>query len=118
MVSDDEGPEGRTWATLSEYARSEPRVRIVENRRGRGQVENTNNAMLACVGNWVTLLHDDDLLAEGAQKICRGRERASRRREAVNVVAAQSHCPLEQSSKWGVEHRDGSFRAVVNAHTK
>lgn len=63
-----EGREGRSWATLSEYARSEPRVRIVENRRGRGQVENTNNAMLACVGNWVKLLHDDDLLAEGALK--------------------------------------------------
>jgi hypothetical protein len=31
-------------------------------------VENTNNAMLACVGNWIKLLHDDELLAEGALK--------------------------------------------------
>src|SRR5260370_28027502 len=30
--------------------------------------------------------------------------------KADDVVAAQSHSPLEQVSKWGVEHRDGSFR--------
>jgi hypothetical protein len=36
--------------------------------------------------------------------------------KAVNVVAAQSYCPLEQSSKGGIDHRDGSFRAVVSAH--
>ena len=39
VISDDEGPEGASWAILSEYARKDPRVRVVENRRGRGQVE-------------------------------------------------------------------------------
>jgi glycosyltransferase involved in cell wall biosynthesis len=66
VVSDDEGPEGASWGILSEYARKDPRIRVVENRRGRGQVENTNNAMLACAGDWIKLLHDDDWLAEGA----------------------------------------------------
>jgi glycosyltransferase involved in cell wall biosynthesis len=68
VVSDDEGPEGSTWSIVDEYARTDPRVRIIENRRGRGQVENTNNAMLACAGRWVKLLHDDDWLAPGALK--------------------------------------------------
>lgn len=66
VISDDEGPEGASWAILSEYVRADPRVRVVVNRRGRGQVENTNNAMLACTGNWIKPLHDDDWLAQGA----------------------------------------------------
>jgi hypothetical protein len=70
---------GRDLATLSEYARSEPRVRSVENRRGRGQVQNTNNAARRRLAR-----------GRSAQKICRGRKRASRRREAVTVVAAHS----------------------------
>ncbi|BAB54902.1 glycosyltransferase family 2 protein [Mesorhizobium japonicum] len=66
IVSDDEGPDGQTWAMLTDYARADPRIRIVENRRGRGQVENTNNVMLACRGSWIKLLHDDDWLAPKA----------------------------------------------------
>jgi glycosyltransferase involved in cell wall biosynthesis len=66
VISDDEGPEGVSWSVLSEYARTEPRIRVVENHRGRGQVENTNNAMLACRGNWIKPLHDDDWLTPGS----------------------------------------------------
>lgn len=66
VVSDDEGPDGETWAILSDYARTDPRIRVIENRRGRGQVENTNNALLACRGHWIKLLHDDDWLAPKA----------------------------------------------------
>ncbi|SFN88135.1 Glycosyl transferase family 2 [Mesorhizobium sp. NFR06] len=68
VVSDDEGRAGASWPILEEYARSDPRIRIVENHRGRGQVENTNNAMLACKGKWIKLLHDDDWLTSGALK--------------------------------------------------
>lgn len=68
VVSDDEGRGGASWPILQEYARTDPRIRIVENHRGRGQVENTNNAMLACRGKWIKLLHDDDWLAPGALK--------------------------------------------------
>jgi glycosyltransferase involved in cell wall biosynthesis len=68
VVSDDEGPQGPTWEIVTEYARKEPRIRLIENRRGRGQVENHNNVMLACVGKWIKLLHDDDWLAPGALK--------------------------------------------------
>lgn len=68
VVSDDEGRGGASWPILEEYARNDPRVRIVENHRGRGQVENTNNAMLACSGKWIKLLHDDDWLVPGALK--------------------------------------------------
>ncbi|WP_245329014.1 glycosyltransferase family 2 protein, partial [Bradyrhizobium centrolobii] len=66
VISDDEGPEGASWPILSEYARTDPRIRIVENRRGRGQVENTNNAMLAGRGHWIKVLHDDDWLTPGS----------------------------------------------------
>src|SRR5882757_6446010 len=68
VISDDDGPAGASWGILCEYARKDPRIRVVENHRGRGQVENTNNAMLACAGNWIKLLHDDDWLAQGALK--------------------------------------------------
>ncbi|MCP3407834.1 glycosyltransferase family 2 protein [Bradyrhizobium sp. CCGB01] len=63
VISDDEGPEGAAWSILSEYARSDRRIRVIENHRGQGQVENTNNAMLACRGRWIKVLHDDDWLA-------------------------------------------------------
>ncbi|MGY4625589.1 glycosyltransferase family 2 protein [Bradyrhizobium sp. USDA 4486] len=66
VVSDDEGPEGSTWSIVSEYARNDPRIRIVENHGEPGQVENTNNAMVACRGNWIKLLHDDDWLTPGS----------------------------------------------------
>ncbi|MET0710632.1 MAG: glycosyltransferase family 2 protein [Tardiphaga sp.] len=66
VVSDDEGPHSASWKIVEEYARAEPRIRIVENRRGRGQVENTNNAMLACRGSWIKPLHDDDWFAPNA----------------------------------------------------
>ncbi|MCK1655250.1 glycosyltransferase family 2 protein [Bradyrhizobium sp. 149] len=62
VISDDEGPKGLSWSILSEYARTDSRIRVVENRRGRGQVENTNSAMLACRGHWIKVLHDDDWL--------------------------------------------------------
>ena len=66
VISDDEGPAGESWHIMCEYAREEPRIRVIENRRSRGQVENTNNAMLTCRGPWIKLLHDDDWLAPGA----------------------------------------------------
>ena len=66
IVSDDEGPTGKTWEIVSELARSEFRIRLVENFRGKGQVENTNNAMLSGAGRWIKPLHDDDWLAPGA----------------------------------------------------
>lgn len=66
VISDDEGPEGMSWGILSDYARSDSRIRVVENHRGQGQIENTNNAMLACRGHWIKVLHDDDWLAPGS----------------------------------------------------
>ena len=51
-------------------------------------MENTNNAMLACVGNWIKLLHDDDLLAEGALK--RFAEVASEHPAAAFITCASN----------------------------
>jgi hypothetical protein len=63
VVSDDEGPGGRSWEILSGYAAADPRIRVLENPHGKGQIENTNNVLLACRGSWIKVLHDDDWLA-------------------------------------------------------
>lgn len=62
VVSDDEEGAGETWAYLGELARSEPRLRAIKNEGHNGQVPNTNNALLHARGEWIKLLHDDDLL--------------------------------------------------------
>ncbi|HET9904183.1 MAG TPA: glycosyltransferase [Xanthobacteraceae bacterium] len=66
IISDDEGPEGASWPIAMEYAERDARIRVIANAHCRGQVENTNTAMLACEGEWIKLLHDDDWLAPGA----------------------------------------------------
>ncbi|MCP3369507.1 glycosyltransferase family 2 protein [Bradyrhizobium cajani] len=66
VISDDEGPKGEAWSVLSEYERRDRRIRVIENHRGKGQVENTNNAMLGCRGRWIKVLHDDDWLVPGS----------------------------------------------------
>lgn len=101
VISDDEGPEGVSWSILSEYARTEPRIRVVENHRGRGQVENTNNAMLACRGNWIKPLHDDDWLTPGSLDTFAEMARAY---PTAAFMTSTSH--LVQDS--GIRYRRGS----------
>ncbi len=62
VVSDDEDPPGETWALLEALSRQDPRIRPIQNPAPHGQVSNTNNAIRACRGTWVKLLHDDDSL--------------------------------------------------------
>lgn len=66
VVSDDEQPAGASSSLVAEYARRDRRIRLVGNHRARGQIGNTNNAMLSARGRWIKLLHDDDWLAAGA----------------------------------------------------
>lgn len=101
VISDDEGPIGASWHMLSEYASRDPRIRVIENRRSRGQVENTNNAMLACRGHWIKLLHDDDWLVPGSLRTFAG--------FAMAYPAAAfmtSTCHLVQDK--GIRYRRGS----------
>jgi len=100
VISDDEGVGCESWHLLSEYARKDSRIRVIENRQGRGQVENTNNAMLACRGHWIKLLHDDDWLAPGSLRIFAGLARAH-----PAAAFMTSTCHLVQDK--GIRYRRG-----------
>lgn len=62
LISDDEEPAGETWAYLTELARQDPRVRVMQNPAPHGQVPNMNTLLRAARGEWVKPLHDDDVL--------------------------------------------------------
>jgi len=62
VVSDDEEIAGETWAMLDSLARQDARIRPLRNSAPHGQVPNTNNAIRGSRGEWVKLLHDDDIL--------------------------------------------------------
>ena len=62
IVSDDEPEKGETWVYVTELAKNDTRIRIVRNDGPKGQVGNTNNGIVNAKGEWVKLLHDDDLL--------------------------------------------------------
>ncbi|WEK52229.1 MAG: glycosyltransferase [Candidatus Kaistia colombiensis] len=109
VVSDDEGPQGETWSILTEYAQAEPRIRILENHRGQGQIDNTNNAMLACAGSWIKPLHDDDWLAQGSLS-------AFAKAASANPTAAFLTCATNNVWESGTKLRsspDGPNRIVL-----
>lgn len=62
IVSDDESPSGESWRYLEHLAETERRFHPVRNPLSHGQVANTNNAFKAAAGEWIKLLHDDDVL--------------------------------------------------------
>jgi glycosyltransferase involved in cell wall biosynthesis len=64
IISDDEKPEGETWAYLQKLAATDSRIRPTRNVNGQGQSANTNHGMSQARGQWIKLLHDDDWLAE------------------------------------------------------
>ena len=76
VVSDDEAPPGETWNFLESLAGSDPRVRPIMSRNPHGaQADsstaksrtdrvsfNHNSALKAARGEWIKILHDDDVL--------------------------------------------------------
>jgi glycosyltransferase involved in cell wall biosynthesis len=62
IVSDDESPSGESWRYLERLAENERRIHPVRDPLHHGQVANTNNALKAATGEWIKLLHDDDVL--------------------------------------------------------
>jgi glycosyltransferase involved in cell wall biosynthesis len=64
VISDDELEEGATWAYLQEIASQEPRMRLLKNKGVHGQIGNTNHLLRSARGEWIKLLHDDDVLKE------------------------------------------------------
>ena len=108
VISDDEGPGGASWSVLSEYARTDPRIRVVENRGQSGQVGNTNNAMFACRGHWIKLLHDDDWLTSDSLEIF---AEAARRYPTAAFMTSTSHLVHDG----GIRYRPGAAVTVYSS---
>jgi glycosyltransferase involved in cell wall biosynthesis len=62
VVSDDESPPGETWHFLEALASSDKRVRPIMNGGPHGAHFNHNSALKAAGGEWIKILHDDDVL--------------------------------------------------------
>lgn len=62
VVSDDEEPPSPTWEYLTALSKTDPRIRPLANEGEHGQVPNTNKALRHARGEWIKLLHDDDVL--------------------------------------------------------
>ena len=60
VISDDCSTDG-TWAVLERLARTDSRLRIIQTPVNRGMPGNANFAVLLCGGDYVALLHHDDI---------------------------------------------------------
>src|SRR5438105_2929691 len=61
-ISDDEALAGETWTFLESLARSDARVKPIKNGSPHGAHHNHNAVLKASRGEWIKLLHDDDVL--------------------------------------------------------
>ena len=61
VISDDEVGEGETWTYLTNLAKTDSRITILKNTRGKhGQIYNVNSALNVCTGDWIKPFFDDD----------------------------------------------------------
>lgn len=61
VISDDEVDEGETWTYLTNLVKTDSRIKILKNKRGKhGQIYNVNSALSACTGDWIKPFFDDD----------------------------------------------------------
>jgi glycosyltransferase involved in cell wall biosynthesis len=87
VVSDDETPSGNTWNFLEGLAASDRRVRPIMNDGPHGATFNHSNALKAARGEWIKILHDDDVLKPNCLKVL-----AHIVREYRNVIAVSCAC--------------------------
>jgi glycosyltransferase involved in cell wall biosynthesis len=69
VVSDDEAPPRETWNFLEALARSDRRVRAIMNGNPHGASFNHTSALEAARGEWIKILHDDDILKPNCLEI-------------------------------------------------
>src|SRR5262249_39204013 len=62
VISDDETPPGETWNFLKTLASADTRVRPVMNGSPHGACFNHNTGLKAARGEWIKILHVDDVL--------------------------------------------------------
>src|SRR5262249_54962020 len=87
VISDDETPSGETWNFLKTLASSDTRVRPIMNDAPHGVCSNHNTALKAARGEWLKMLHDDDLLKPNCLEVLARIVRRSR-----NVIAISCAC--------------------------
>jgi glycosyltransferase involved in cell wall biosynthesis len=89
VVSDDETPPGETWKFLETLARSDPRVKPVMNGSPHGPSFNHNTALKAARGEWIKVLHDDDVLKPNCLEVLA--HIVTEYRDAIAVSCACEH---------------------------
>ena len=89
VVSDDEVPPGETWKFLETLARSDPRVKPVMNGGPHGPSFNHNTALKAARGEWIKILHDDDVLKPNCLEVLV--RIVTRYRDAIAISCACEH---------------------------
>ena len=69
VIGDDCSPDG-TAAICEEFARRDPRVRLLSRERNLGVMPNFMRTLLACTGEYITVCEGDDYWTD-AQKLCK-----------------------------------------------
>jgi glycosyltransferase involved in cell wall biosynthesis len=86
VISDDEAPPGETWKFLEALAGSDARIRPIRNSSPHGASFNHNTALKAARGEWIKILHDDDVLKPHCLEVLA--KIVQQRRNAVAVSCA------------------------------
>jgi glycosyltransferase involved in cell wall biosynthesis len=88
VVSDDEAPPGETWNFLESLA-ADARVRPIRNVSPHGASFNHSSALKAARGQWIKLLHDDDVLKPNCLEVLANIVREYPRTIAVSCACEQ-----------------------------
>ncbi len=108
MVVEDCGPD----PTLRELITSQfgARIRYFRNERNRGLFDNWNACMEYCATEWLSILHDDDLLRPNFVETMLGLAREAPNRALyfgrVSVLTEQSWEKAAPSATWGKPWRE------------
>jgi glycosyltransferase involved in cell wall biosynthesis len=94
VISDDEAVPGETWSFLKRLASSDARVRPIMNGIPHGACFNHNAALKAARGEWIKILHDDDLLKPNCLEVLARIVRRSR-----DVIAVSCACESFRDGK-------------------
>jgi glycosyltransferase involved in cell wall biosynthesis len=111
VISDDEALPGESWEFLEALAASDQRVRPVRNGSPHGACSAHNTALKAARGEWIKILHDDDVLKPKCLEVL-----AHVVRERPDVIAISCACeqfvdgklakPFRRRDRPVLEHMD------------
>jgi glycosyltransferase involved in cell wall biosynthesis len=112
VVSDDETPPGETWKFLEALAHSDRRVRPILNGSPHGACSAHNTALKAARGEWIKILHDDDVLKpnclEVLAKVVRNRDVIAVSCACEQFVDGKLAKPFSRRDRPILEHMDSA----------